>query len=148
MSFKVAVVIHPKEKLSKCSVWPLRGREDFEFYRFPEEQIPDLDNCVRLGISDQLLSPLDADKTLIVLDATWRYAARMEADYADVPVRGLPKGWQTAYPRSSKLFEDPQGGLSTVEAVYAAYLALDRDPAGLLDHYRWRERFLKINSDI
>jgi rRNA small subunit aminocarboxypropyltransferase len=148
VAFRVAVVVHPKEKLSKCSAWPLRERSEFDFYRFPEERVPDLGNCVRLGLGDELLSPADAGRTLIVLDATWRYAERMEAEYASVPVRGLPPEWKTAYPRSSKLFDDPQGGLATVEALYVAYQLLGRDPAGLLEGYRWRERFLELNAGL
>ncbi len=148
MSFRVAVVVHPKERLSKCSAWPLRDHGEFDFYRFPEERVPNPENCVRLGLSDEILSPTDADKTLIVIDATWRYVERMEADYASVPLRGLPPEWTTAYPRNSKLFEDPDGGLATVEAIYAAYIVLARDPQDLLNDYQWRDEFLKINSDL
>jgi pre-rRNA-processing protein TSR3 len=148
MLFRVAVVLHPREKLSKCSAWPLRERGEFDFYRFPDERVPEIENCVRLGLGGELLSPADAGKTLLVLDATWRYAERMEAEYASVPLRGLSPGWKTAYPRDSKLFADPQEGLATAEALYAAYLALGRDPEGLLDRYRWRERFLELNADL
>ncbi len=146
--FHVAVVVHPKEKLSKCSAWPLRARPEFSFYRFPDQRVPDLENCVRLGFSDELLSPADASKTLAVLDATWRYAERMEAEYASVPVRGLPPQWRTACPRTSKLFEDPPGGLATVEALYVAYRLMGLDPVGLLDSYRWKERFFELNAGL
>jgi len=148
MPSRVAVVLHPREKLSKCSAWPLRERPEFDFYRFPDERVPDLGNCVRLGLSDEVLSPADSDKTLIVLDATWRYAKGMEADYASVPVRGLPSGWKTAYPRTSKLFDDPEGGLATVEAIFAAFVSLGRDTSGLLGGYQWREGFLRINAGL
>jgi pre-rRNA-processing protein TSR3 len=148
MPFRVAVVVHPREKLSKCSAWPLRDRPEFDFYRFPDERVPRLENCVRLGLGDEPLSPADAEKTLIVLDATWRYAERMEADYASVPVRGLPPEWKTACPRTSKLFEDPEGGLATVEALYVAYRLLGREATGLLEEYQWRERFLELNAGL
>lgn len=149
MSCLVAVVIHPREKRSKCSVWPLRGRPDFEFLRYPKQRVAGgATDCVRLSFGGRLLSPADAGKTIIVLDATWRHAARMESDYADVPVRGLSPAWRTAYPRNSKLFRDPDGGLASVEAVYAAYRALGLDTAGLLDHYPWRERFLELNPGL
>ncbi len=148
MPLRVAVVVHPREKLSKCSAWPLRARPEFGFYRFPEQRVPDLGNCVRLGLGGELLSPADAEKTLIVPDATWRHAGQMEAEYASVPVRGLSSGWRTAYPRVSKLFADPPGGLATVEALYAAYLLMGLDPAGLLDSYRWKDRFLELNSPL
>ena len=146
--FRVAIVVHPREKLSKCSAWPVRARPEFSFYRFPDQRVPDLENCVRLGRSDELLSPADANKTLTVLDATWRHVEQMEAQYASVPVRGLPPQWRTAYPRISKVFADPSDGLATVEALYVAYRFLGMDPAGLLDSYRWKDRFLELNAGL
>jgi len=103
---------------------------------------------VRLGIGGAPLSPAEAGKKLLVLDATWRHVKRMEREYASVPVRGLPPGWKTAYPRSSRLFDDPAEGLATVEALYAAHLALGIEADGLLDGYRWREEFLELNAGL
>ena len=62
-------------------------------------------------------------------------------------VRSLP-GLQTAYPRSSKIFDDPEGGLASIEALWAAYHLMGRPTDGLLDHYRWAEQFLAANSDL
>jgi pre-rRNA-processing protein TSR3 len=70
----------------------------------------------------------------------------MSADFADLPVYSL-QAWETAYPRSSKLFEDPEAGLATIEAIYAAYVQTGRNPAGLLDNYRWGDEFLRRNAD-
>ena len=140
------IVVHPKEKRSKCSVEPLRSRDGFIFWKWPKRGSESLDGYVRLGIGGPELSPADADRGLLVLDATWKLAAKMEPDFADVPVRGLPAHWKTAYPRVSKLTEDPSDGLATVEAIYAAYIAMNRDTTGLLDEYRWRDDFLKINQ--
>ena len=55
--------------------------------------------------------------------------------------------WKTAYPRSSKLFDDPDAGLATIEAIFAAYVALGRDTSGLLDSYHWSDEFLALNAD-
>src|SRR5690606_33784743 len=99
----------------------------------------------RLGLGGPQLSADDAACGLLVLDGTWRLAETMEADYQDVPVRTLP-AWETAYPRVSKLFEDPLGGLATIEAVYAAHHILGRDVSGLLDEYYWRDEFLAANA--
>jgi pre-rRNA-processing protein TSR3 len=57
-------------------------------------------------------------------------------------------GWETAYPRTSKLFEDPAAGLATIEALVAAYVQMGRPIEGLLEHYQWREEFLRGNSTM
>lgn len=140
------IVVHPREKRSKCTVEPLRGRPDFVFWTFPEKGSEPLDGYVRLGLGGPQLSPADADHGLLVLDGTWRLASRMEPMFADLPVRSLPD-WKTAYPRTSKLFEDPVQGLATIEAVYLAYKLLGRDTTGLLDEYYWADEFLRLNGE-
>jgi pre-rRNA-processing protein TSR3 len=140
------IVVHPKERRSKCSVEPLRGRPGFAFWNWPKRGPEPLGGFVRLGLGGPELSPADAGRGLLVLDGTWRLASRMEPDFSDLPVRSLPPHWQTAYPRTSKLFKDPAAGLATIEALYAAYTALGRDTTGLLDSYRWRDEFLRSNN--
>ncbi|MCA9064384.1 MAG: DTW domain-containing protein [Planctomycetaceae bacterium] len=139
------IVVHPRERPSKCSVEPLRGREDFQFFRFPDPVTTDLTNYVRLGIGGPVLSATDSDQGLLVLDGTWKLASRMEPFYRHVPVRSLPPV-QTAYPRKSYLFEDPDAGLATIEAIYAALRILKRPVDGLLDQYHWRQEFLERNG--
>lgn len=140
------IVVHPKERTSKCTVAPLRGREGFVFWKFPNRGPESLSDYVRLGIGGPMLSSDDADKGLLVLDGTWKWAEKMEQEFADVPVRSLPE-WQTAYPRISKLYEDPEAGLATIEAIYAAFAQLGRSTEGLLDDYHWAEEFLAINRE-
>lgn len=140
------IVVHPKERRAKCTVESLRGDARFRFYRFPARP-ESLVGYVRLGLSGPVLSAADASCGLLVLDGTWRWASRMEAAFADVPCRSLP-ALHTAYPRSSKLFTDPEQGLATIEAIYAAYWCLGRETTGLLRGYRWAESFLERNSAI
>ena len=71
----------------------------------------------------------------------------MERLVATVPLRSLPP-LVTAYPRSSKVSDNPDGGLATVEAIYAAYRLLGRDTTGLLDQYHWGQEFLDLNRRI
>lgn len=141
------IVVHPRERRSKCSVEPLRGRDGFVFWQFPSRGPEPLEGYVRLGLGGPLLGPDDAHRGLLVLDGTWRLVARMEADYEQIPVRSLPD-LQTAYPRNSKLFADPPSGLATIEAVWAAYHLLDRSTDGLLDSYRWSEVFASTNLPL
>ena len=138
------IIVHPKERRSKCSVEPLRGRDDFEFVSFPKQTDRDLAGYVRLGIGGPVLSKDDADSGLLVLDGTWKLAAKMEPFYKDLPVRTLPP-LRTAYPRTSKLYQDPDAGLATVEAVYAALRIMKRPVDGILDQYHWRQEFLDLN---
>jgi len=142
------IVVHPKEKRSKCSVEPLRPRDDFRFWKYPNKGTDSLDNYVRLGIGGELISPADSDKGLLILDGTWKLAEKMEQDYLDVPIRSLPDSWQTAYPRKSKIFDDPASGLATIEALYAAHAHMGRPLEGLLNDYYWAEEFLKLNAEV
>tara|TARA_B100000470_G_scaffold116392_1_gene89810 strand:+ start:600 stop:1106 length:507 start_codon:yes stop_codon:yes gene_type:complete len=137
-------VVHPRERRSKCSVEPLRGRDGFVFWTFPSQGCESLEGYVRLGMGGPVIGPDDVDGGLLVLDGTWRLASKMEPDYAELPVRSLPE-LQTAYPRTSKLFEDPTGGLATIEALWAAYRLMGRPTDKLLDHYQWAERFVEAN---
>lgn len=141
------IVVHPKEKRSKCSVEPLRGHPDFIFWKYPFQQPEMLGGYFRLGLGGPPVSRADSDSGLLLLDGTWRLAEKMEADYADMPVRSL-LNWATAYPRVSKLFDDPMGGLATIEALYAALAQMGRPVDGLLDSYRWKDEFLERNREL
>lgn len=141
------IVVHPREKRRKCTVEPLRGNPGFLFRKFPAPLNIVPQDYVRLGFDGPLLGPDDASKGLVVLDGTWHLAGVMEPTYADLPVRSLPP-WKTAYPRSSKVREDPTAGLATIEAIYAAYQLLGRSTEGLLDNYFWADEFLKLNEGV
>lgn len=141
------VIVHRKERRSKCTIEPLKGRGDFRIVRYPLSREIAVSNYVRLSLDGPPLGPKDARRGLLVLDATWRLVKPMERDFADVEPRSLPAA-VSAYPRSSKISPDPEGGLATIEALYLAYFLLGRERAGLLDHYRWGEEFLRINSQL
>ena len=140
------VLVHRKENLKKCSVWPLRTRDDFQFHIFPYET-PTLpaDSTVRLGIGGVPLSKDDATNNLLVLDATWRLAPQMEREFPHIPVRSIPT-LQTAYPRIAGDETDPDQGLATIEAIYCAHWILGWDVYELLTHYRWGEEVLARNE--
>lgn len=140
------IVIRDKhESTRKCSIWPLRQRPDLRFYSWPLEQRPSLEGYIRLAADGPPLTAEDAPQGLLLLDASWNWAERMTRDFLDIPPRSL-SGYRTAFPRVSKLGTDPANGLATVEALYIAHHLLGRPTAGLLDHYRWAEEFLRLNS--
>ncbi len=142
------LVIHPKEKRSKCSLEPLRARADslgLVFVDFSRERPFLLTDYVRLCVDGPALSAADSAGGLLLIDGSWRHAAAMQAHFADVPPRSL-SGYRTAYPRVSKVFRDPAAGLASIEALYIAYRILGRPTDGLLDHYRWKDEFLGLNE--
>jgi pre-rRNA-processing protein TSR3 len=139
------IVRHPKENPRKCSVLPLRGRADVVFLSYPVRQRPDLSGYVRLAADGPPLTAADAGAGVLLLDGSWRWAEAMTGDFVDVPPRSL-SGWQTAYPRVSKLGTDPHNGLASIEALFLAYHLLGRPTEGLLDQYRWAAEFLAANG--
>jgi pre-rRNA-processing protein TSR3 len=139
------IVRHAHENPRKCSILPLRGRPDVIFLNYPVANRPPLEGYVRLAAEGPALSPADAAAGLLLLDGSWRWAGAMTRDFRDVPARSLT-GYRTAYPRVSKQGTDPDNGLASVEALYVAYRLLGRPTAGLLDHYRWAEEFLRLNG--
>ncbi|MFO0926328.1 MAG: hypothetical protein U0736_04715 [Gemmataceae bacterium] len=139
------IVRHTHENPRKCSVYPLKGRGDIVFLNYPVAHRPDLSGYVRLAADGPPLSAADADRGILLLDGSWRWAGAMTHDFADVPPRSL-SGWQTAYPRVSKQGTDPSNGLASIEALYLAYHLLGRSTDGLLDHYRWAAAFLAANG--
>jgi pre-rRNA-processing protein TSR3 len=141
------IVRHPKENPKKCSILPLKGRPDISFVVYPVKKPLELKGYIRLAAEGPALSATDKDCGILLLDGSWRWAAAMTRAFEDVPPRSL-HGYQTAYPRSSKLGTDPDNGLASIEALYLAYHILGRPTAGLLDHYRWAEEFLRANGIV
>ena len=143
-AIKTVVIRHPKERLSKCSLVPLHGRPDITFHKATAKFRFDADGYTLLTPDAPVLSAADAERPLLLLDGTWRYAAQLEACLTGNPVRrSLPTDLVTAYPRKSKLFDDPETGLASVEALYAARRLLGDDDPSLLEGYRWKEEFLR-----
>jgi pre-rRNA-processing protein TSR3 len=139
------IVRHRKESPRKCSILPLAGRPDVILCHYPVKERPPLAGYVRLAAEGPELSAADAGSGLLLLDGSWRWAAAMTRDFADVPPRSL-HGYRTAYPRVSKQGTDPDNGLASVEALFLAYRILGRPTEGLLDHYHWAEAFLRVNG--
>ena len=146
MPFPPTIIVrHTHENPRKCSVLPLRGRRDVVFLTYPVKDRPLLDGYIRLAAEGPSLSLEDADKGILLLDGSWRWAEAMTRAFEDVPARSL-HGWRTAYPRVSKLGTDPDNGLASIEALFLAYHILGRPTQGLLDHYYWAKNFLRANG--
>lgn len=143
------VLRHRRENLKKCSLRGLEGRPDIHFYTYPKEPLPPLADYIVLALNAPLLTCEDSSRGLLLIDATWRYAETMthyvKQTQAELHWRSLPKTLKTAYPRRQEDCEDPERGLASVEALYAAYVLLGRDSSGLLDNYYWKDQFLELN---
>jgi pre-rRNA-processing protein TSR3 len=141
--FSVIAVFHPREKLSKCTLWPLVKRFGFETRTFPDMSGIAWEDTVLLAPGDEPLTAQDHGKTVVIVDGTWRLAKRIAARIP-APRRSLT-GFVSAYPRTSKLFRDPPGGLASAEALFVVSLVLGAELPFLLDDYRWKEEFLRLN---
>ncbi len=139
---------HRKENLKKCSLRGLEEDPNFCFFSYPQEELPNLEGYVLLSMEGPELSSKDAHHGLLLLDATWCYAACMERRFLNSPVvrRTVPNHFRTAYPRRQTECPDPRRGLASVEALYVAYFLLGRDCQHILDRYFWKEAFLEINN--
>ena len=144
---QVLIVVRRGEDPAQCTVRPLRGTPGLDFLPYPLRQKPDLARHLLLAPDALPLSPADAGRPLLLLDASWRNAAKMRKSVEPVDARSIPPGWQTAYPRRSKIHEDPDAGLATVEALFAALCTLGFRDDSLLRFYPWRDAFLELNRD-
>ncbi|HEY4831962.1 MAG TPA: hypothetical protein VIH61_05310 [Waddliaceae bacterium] len=143
------VLRHRKENLKKCTLVILERSEDFHFYHYPTDNVPKLNDYVLLKVDAIPLSEDDQDAGLLILDGTWRYASKMlqhVENQQSFVFRSIPSAWQTTYPRKQMDCPDPQRGLASIEAIFAAYHILGRQTAGLLDGYYWKDLFLKRNK--
>lgn len=139
----VTIIRHPKERRSKCSLTPLEGREDISFLKAREGMQFDVSGFTVLGLGAPVLTAVDADRPLLLLDSTWRLLPQLEACLVGRGTRRSLPVVETAYPRISKIAEDPLGGLASVEALYLARLLTGIRDDTLLDGYYWRDEFLK-----
>lgn len=148
---KTIILRHRKENLNKCSLRGLESREDIDFYTYPKDPLPSLDKTILLALDAPEISLADTDCSLFLIDGTWKYSVVMYEQLKKPHLfqkRSLPSGLRTAYPRRQDDCIDPERGLASVEALFAAYVLLGRDPSGLLDFYHWKDSFLEKNSSF
>lgn len=141
---------HRRENLKKCSLRGLEKRADFQFFSYPNQNLPALPSYILLELDAPPLTKEDQAYGLLVLDATWRYAEKMyrcvQPQQEQLIRRSLPSHFRTAYPRKQEDCMDPDRGLASVEAIYLAYSIMGRPTDGLLDHYYWAQDFLQLNK--
>ena len=148
MALDVLILRDPRESAQKCSLTPLRGMPGVEFVAYDKRRRLDAGRRVLLHPDGAEITPADAGTPLLVIDCAWRKLPALLASVdGDLVARRLPP-LATAYPRKSKTFEDPEQGLASIEALYAA-LALLGDPRPeLLARYHWKDEFLRLNPSL
>ncbi len=174
----VLILQHYRENLKKCSLTPVRSVEEIEFRKIYPHDVGDsltVEGGVVLAMHSPPLSSDDAaflkdipGGQLILIDGNWAkipfllnnlklrppecsnsHPEAQSASIADRLIfRSLPDSILTAYPRRSKLRDDPEGGLASIEALVAALHILGDDALGLLEGYHWREEFIDLNRDF
>lgn len=137
------IIRHARERKSKCSLEPLRGRPGITFINARNGLSFDATGFLLLCLDAPVVTEADAALPILLLDSTWRLLPQLEACLHGAPLRrSLPATFRTAYPRVSKISRDPARGLASVEALYAARFLQGRPVDGILDHYHWRDAFL------
>jgi len=144
----ILIVHDPREPAKKCSLTPLRGMAGVRFVAVQGAERIDVGRRLWLHPDGDELSPADGGIGLLLIDCTWRRLPKLaKCIDGELLRRRLPK-LVTAYPRRSKLAPDPEHGLASVEALYAALALLGAPRPELLAHYRWAADFLAANPGL
>ncbi len=144
----ILIVHDPREPAKKCSLTPLRGMEGVRFVPVRAGQRVDAGRRLWLHPDGDELGQADRGIGLLVVDCTWRRLSMLSTCIdGELLRRRLPK-LVTAYPRRSKLTPDPENGLASVEALYAATALLDGPRPELLAGYHWAAKFLAANPEL
>jgi pre-rRNA-processing protein TSR3 len=144
----ILIVHDPREPANKCSLTPLRGMPGVQFVPARGDRRVDATGRIWLHPDGDELTPADSGRGLLLIDCTWHRLPKLAARIDGEPVlRRLPR-LVTAYPRRSKLARDPEHGLASVEALYAATALIDGPRPELLFGYRWSAEFLASNPAL
>ncbi len=140
----LTILRDPRESRAKCSLTPLRGHPDVEFVNYRPGRAFDATGMLMLHPKGQLLSREDAGRPLLLVDCSWRRLPTLLRTVTGDPVRRRLPELRTSYPRRGAV--DPEGGLASIEAAFAALAILCQEIDGLLQHYEWAEEFLTSNG--
>jgi len=148
MPLDVLILRDPRESTAKCSLTPLRGMAGVRFFTWKPERRFQVGQRVLLHPDGEEITAADSGKPLLLIDCAWRRVPILLASCdGNLVPRRLPP-FVTAYPRKSHTFVDPERGLASVEALYAALVLLGQRVEELLDGYRWRAEFLQLNPGL
>ena len=148
MDLDVLILRDPRESTRKCSLTPLRGMPGVRFVSYERDRRVDAGKRVLLDPDGDEIAPGDRGLPLLLIDSSWRHVAELRATVdGELLPRRLPP-LVTAYPRKSKTFVDPELGLASIEALYAALALLGTPRPELLARYHWADEFLSRNPAL
>jgi len=147
-SLDVLILRDPRESTAKCSLTPVRGFPGVRFLSWKHDRRFAVGERVLLHAEGELITDRDAGRPLLLIDCAWRRVPALLATCdGEFTLRRLPR-LATAYPRRSLTFRDPDEGLASIEALYAALAMLGRPTPELLAGYRFADEFLRRNPDL
>lgn len=146
---QIVVIRHPRENLKKCSLRGLESRENFAFFKAKDGFLFDATGYILLQNNAPEISEKDKGLPILLLDSTWALLPKVRNKIHGTPIlRGLPSSVKTAYPRVSKSGNDPQNGLATVEALFAALSLSGQRDESILQNYVFKDTFLQLNKGL
>jgi pre-rRNA-processing protein TSR3 len=144
----VLILRDPRESTKKCSLTPLRGMSGVRFVNYDRDRRVDASGRILLHPDGEELGPADRGRSLLLVDCSWRRVGDLLATVDGEPVARRLPALVTAYPRRSRTFTDPERGLASIEALFAALALLGEPRRELLDGYRWAAEFLAANTGL
>jgi pre-rRNA-processing protein TSR3 len=146
------VLIDRGETPNKCTIAPLAGRADLRICRTLHWEVS---SPVLLHPDGVCLSTVigkgqftEPPSGIAAIDCIWRrlpsMLQRLKTSPHPVYAR-LPDGLVTAYPRVSKVVDDPAGGLATIEALFAGAAMLGHIDPSLFSAYYFGREFVERN---
>jgi ribosome biogenesis protein Tsr3 len=151
------IIVSRNEKIEKkCTLYPLRGRLDFDFriYKnpgefgshsillFPDgepltsELVNEVKNQIAPGSSKQY------GLNIVLIDTRWKKTKGI-LDSLPMLRRVSLIGYVTGALRKDP---PPSGGLASCEALYLASLIFGKPDPTLLDNYHFKDRFYELNK--
>lgn len=144
----VLILRDARESTAKCSLTPLRGFPGIRFVTWKHDRRFEVGERVLLHPDGQEITAPDAGRPLLLIDCAWRRVPALLATCDGTLVHRRLPPLATAYPRRSRTFVDPDQGLASVEALYAALALLGRPAPELLAGYRFADAFLAANPGL
>jgi pre-rRNA-processing protein TSR3 len=147
------ILLDKKENPRKCTIHPLKGREDFLIRPFSGNRpISAFQADCLLHVSGENLAeiPRGSLSSLALIDCTWRkvFPTLQRVEKPLPRLVRIPEGFVTAYPRRNKEGNDPGEGLATIEALFIAAAFLGFWDESLLEKYYFKNEFLTLNAAL